>query len=233
MVVRSRSLRTLLGGRLSTPSLVLGVLASGVALTAGALILDMSGSAPRTAGSDFIHPQEFAVVLGPRGQVCQGIGPIPYDAARARVLIGTYGRPVPPITMSFSDAARRPVARASVSGGAQGYVNLPIHTFSSTPAVSVCLRNGGTYRVALGGAPVASGPALVNGKLEHVGFTILYFRHGSENWWQLLPVIDLRFGLGKAPFFGRWTLPVVAALALLLWIGVMRLIARELRRDDL
>ena len=37
-----------------------------------------------------------------------------------------------------------------------------------------------------------------------------------------------RFGLGKASFFGDWTLPAVALLLLGVWVGTVRLLLREL-----
>ncbi len=44
--------------------------------------------------------------------------------------------------------------------------------------------------------------------------SLLYARAGSESWWQLLPTLDERFGLGKASgFFGDWTLPFAGAPA--------------------
>ena len=41
-----------------------------------------------------------------------------------------------------------------------------------------------------------------------------------ESWWSLLGVLDQRFGLGKAGFFGDWTLP--ACFVLLLAAGPRR-----------
>jgi hypothetical protein len=57
---------------------------------------------------------------------------------------------------------------------------------------------------------------------------MLYFRQGGETWWQLLPTLTRRFGLGKASLFGDWTLPAVALLLLVVWIGTARLVVREL-----
>jgi hypothetical protein len=41
-------------------------------------------------------------------------------------------------------------------------------------------------------------------------------------------VLTRRFGLGKASFFGDWTLPVAALLLLGVWVATVRLLAREL-----
>ena len=44
----------------------------------------------------------------------------------------------------------------------------------------------------------------------------------------VLPTLSRRFGLGKASFFGDWTLPVVALILVGLWVAVARLLVREL-----
>ncbi len=56
----------------------------------------------------------------------------------------------------------------------------------------------------------------------------MYLRPGRESWWQLLGTLDQRFGLGKASFFGDWTLPVMALLLLGIWIAAARLLAKEI-----
>jgi hypothetical protein len=124
------------------------------------------------------------------------------------------------------------VALGGVQGGHQGYVVLPLRRSpGASPAATACLHVGGAFRVAIGGTGVARGSPRerVDGKPQPGLITILYLRRGQESWWQLLPVLDLRFGLGKAAFFGRWALPAVALLVLLLWIGTIRFLAREIR----
>ena len=69
---------------------------------------------------------------------------------------------------------------------------------------------------------------MVDGKPATALVSIYYLRPGSASWWQFLPVLDLRFALGKSSFFGSWTLPFVAVLVLLVWIAAIALIWREL-----
>jgi hypothetical protein len=88
---------------------------------------------------------------------------------------------------------------------------------------------GGSSNVAIGGQAGPGGTERVDGKPEPGNISLLYFRPGSESWWQLLPTLVTRFGLGKASFFGGWTLPVLALLLLALWVGTVRLLIRELR----
>jgi hypothetical protein len=210
------------------------VLAVGVLLVIGLFVREMSGSASRGAGSDRIRPDTFSVILPAGGTLCETVGPLPDDAARASVLIGTYSRPMPSIDLRFLNAAHQVVASGHLPPGApanQGYVMVPLHR--TGPAISVataCLHVGGSAHYAIGGesGPVTPISAVVNGKQESGSISIFYYRAGSESWWQLLPTLDQRFAFGKATFFGSWTLPVMALLVIVVWIGAVRLLRREL-----
>jgi hypothetical protein len=69
---------------------------------------------------------------------------------------------------------------------------------------------------------------VVDGSQQPGRISLLYLRAGSETWWQLLPTLARRFGLGKASFFGAWTLPLAALLLLGVWVSAVRLLLREL-----
>jgi hypothetical protein len=68
----------------------------------------------------------------------------------------------------------------------------------------------------------------VDGKPQPGRIDVVYLRPGRESWWQLLPTLDQRFGLGKASFFGGWTLPALALALLCVWIAAARLLAEGL-----
>ena len=203
-----------------------------LAVLAG-LILDLSGSAPRSAGSDHVSPAVFAASVPGGGTLCQPISPLPGDAARAQLLIGTYGRPVPRLRVRFSDAAGSAVAGGDLPAGAgEGYVTVPLHHEPrALAATRACVAVGGSTNVVFGGEAGSLGAAseLVNGKPQGGRISMLYLRAGKESWWQLLPTLSRRFGLGKAPLYGVWSLPAAALLLLGVWIAVFRLLARELR----
>jgi hypothetical protein len=223
------------------------VLAVGLLLVVGTLILEMSGSAPRTAGSDHVSVPVFAAVVPGGSTLCQPVAPLPRDAERVTLLVGTYGLPLPRLTVSFSEAGGAPVAAGTLPGGGrEGDVTVPLTreqavirrlaTPSTTHAAgarsaSACVRVGGSHQVAIGGegGPIGETSEKVNGQAQGGRISLVYLRKGSESWWQLLRKLDERFGLGKAFFFGAWTLPVIALLALAAWIGTVRLLARELR----
>ena len=188
------------------------MLVAGTLAVVVGLAVDMSRSAARTAGSDRVSPQQFSAIVPGGGVVCQPIQGLPYDAARARILIGTYGRALPPVGLRFLDASGATVATSFVAGGRQGYVTFPLTRVPGAGAATkACLHVGGGYHDAIGGngAGLDAGSELVDGRPQPARITIFYVRRGSESWWQLLPVLDLRFGLAKAPWFGRWTLPAV------------------------
>jgi hypothetical protein len=208
------------------------VLAVALALVAGALVLDMSGRAPRLAGSDHLAPVGFVATLEGSRELCQAQMVLPSDAERVQVLIGTYGLEVPELAVRFLGPAGR--LRASgrlAAGAAQGDVLIPISYPHGAAAEGVlCVRVGGHSKVVLGGTVATPGPGSeqIGGTAQPGRISILYLRPGRESWWQLLPSLSRRFGLGKASFFGDWTL-VVAALALLgVWAAAVRLLAREL-----
>ena len=210
------------------------VLALGLILVTALFVREMSGSGPRTAGSDRIRPDTFSEVVPAGGTLCQQTGPLPDDAAAASVLIGTYSRPMPAITLQFLNQARQVVAHGKLAPGAhadQGYVMVPlVRTRESNSVTTTCLRLGGSAHYAIGGegGPVTPISAVINGKPLPGSISVFYYRRGDESWWQLLPTLDQRFAYGKATFFGAWTLPVMALLVLVVWIGAVRLLGREL-----
>ncbi len=208
------------------------VLVLALLLVVGALVLDMSGRGPRTAGSDHVGMPVFAASVPADGTVCQPASPVPGDAARVQLLIGTYGHPVPALTIHFLGAGGEAVASGTLPAGApEGLAVIPIaHTRATVSSVSVCLHIAGRIPTVIGGEgiPVNPGSETVEGKHEGGMIGLLYFRGGEESWWQLLPTLATRFGLGKAPFFGGWTLPFAALMLLGVWVATMKLLWRDL-----
>jgi hypothetical protein len=207
------------------------VLGAALLLAAGALALDMSGRAPRIAGTDHISPAIFSAALPHGGTLCQSGMTLPSDAARMEVLIGTYGVPVPKLSASFVGAGGRVLAAGRLAAGAhEGDVAIPFgYPHGPTAEGTLCLRVGGTGKVVFGGEPSAGAASeLVDGKPQPGRIEVVYLRPGRESWWQLLPTLDERFGLGKASFFGDWTLPALALALLCVWIAAARLLAEGL-----
>lgn len=209
------------------------VLGITLALAAGVLVLDMSGRAPRIAGTDHTNPPGFVAAIPSNGLVCQPSMQLPSDTENVEVLIGTYGHPVPWLTASFEGPGNRIIATGQLAGGLhEGYVRIPLrHTHGSPVEGTLCIHVGTTaHAVVLAGDQFVPGPLSeqVNGRPQAGRIDVVYLRPGRESWWQLLGALDERFGLGKVPFFGNWTLPIVALLLLGVWIAAVRLLVREL-----
>lgn len=210
------------------------VLVVALALVAGALALDMSGRAPRLAATDHTDAAAFVATLQGGQELCQPQMVLPGGVAQMQVLIGTYGAPVPALTDRFlADGDERTVASGRLPYGArQGYVSIPLD-YTHGPAVpgTLCIHVGGSKKVVLGGEPWGVGGASeqVADRPQPGRIDVVYMRPGRESWWQLLPTLVSRFGLGKAYFFGDWTLPAMALLLLGVWVATVRLLARELK----
>jgi hypothetical protein len=213
--------------------LVRGVIAVGVLLIVCVFALEMSGSAARTADSNHVGVSAFVATVPGGGDVCEPVSGLPDDAARARVLVGSFDRPVPALGLRFTNARGRTVAAGTFPGGTkQGFVDIPItRSDAAGTETKACLHVAGHNAVAIGGRAAEAGPGseVVDGKPEAANISLVYLRRGSESWWQLLPTLAHRFARGKTGFFGTWTLVVVALVMLAVWAAAVRLLIRELR----
>jgi hypothetical protein len=206
-------------------------LAAALICVLGVFVLDMSGSARRLTGTNHIDPLGFVATVPANGTVCQPIALLPSGTASVRVLIGTYGRPVPTISSQFTGPDGKLLASGSLpTGTTQGYVDVPLRYAGrqSVPG-TICLRFEGNHKLAIGGEALAASPtsASVNGRPQPAGVALYYLRRHPESWWQSLPTVVERFGFGKAAFFGDWTLPTAALLLLGTWIATIRLLLKE------
>ncbi len=198
-------------------------LAAALLLVAGALAFEMSRTAPRIAGMNHAVPSGFYAVLPKGGVVCQPGGLLPQDAHRVRMLVNSYGHRLPSLSVTFTTAAGNTSTRGRLPvGAAPGYVTIPLrYPHGATAAGSLCIHApSGSDPIAFSGEtpPPNPGSATVNGTHKAANIALTYLRGGRESWWQLLPTLQHRFGLGKASFFGSWTLPLAAALMLAIWI---------------
>jgi hypothetical protein len=210
-------------------------IALGLALLATLIVflIDMSGSAPRLAGSDHVHWPALnpsVAVAPPHTDMCVKGTALPADAAT--MLISIHGaKTLPAIRMTFVDTLGRTIATGSLPRGApeSGAVAIPLrHRIETSAYGTLCLRAAGRATLVYDGQGGVA-PTTAGGVTQPGTPAILYYRRGSESWWDLLGALDTRFGLAKASVFGDWTLPVVALLALALFAAVTRLLLREMR----
>jgi hypothetical protein len=209
---------------------VRAVVAAALAVVAVGLVITLSHRAPRDAGSDHIAPTMFSATLARGGELCQDNPYLPPGAASAQILVGTYGRPVPALRLRFTDAAGAVVSAGRLAAGAkQGTISIPISPARDPGTASkLCLDVGGHSKFVIAGLGIPPDPTdeFVN-RVEQAGrISVVYYRSGRESWWSLLSVIDQRFGLGKASFFGDWTLPACVVLLLATWVVVVRILLR-------
>jgi hypothetical protein len=209
------------------------VLGVAFALAAAAVIATLSQHDARLAGTDFVAPVGFHVEVPPGAQACQA-SIVPDDTASVGLLVATNGRPRPPLTLSVEDAAGAMLAGGRVGGGHEGPVTIRLaHPIHGERLTRQCVRNAGVKGVSkillAGDIATPANATRVDGGVTAGIVAMRFLRPGRESWWHLLPVVATRFGLGKAAMFGGWTLAAVAAVVLLLWVAVARLLLRELR----
>ena len=202
-----------------------------VLATVVGLLLDMSGTAPRGAGDDQVTPAAFDNTVPGGGVLCQGAIVLPGDAASIVMTVGSFGRPVPRIAVTFKDAAGRTTATGlRAAGPGEGVLTVRLrYPHGPSIAGTLCLRVGGKHMIAIAGEGFGAASSVhVNGQLQPGRISVLYRRPGRESWWQLLGTLDQRLGLGKSSIFGDWTFPVLALAMLAVWIAAIRVLLREL-----
>jgi len=194
------------------------VLAAGFVLLAGALVVTLGHSAPRSAGSNQVPETEEVVKLRRAARHCQGDEIVPGGAAAMRLLVGTYGRPAPRIDVAVRGSGGQTLTSGAREPGApEGNVEIPVRGVGKTSAGNrVCISVSGHGRAVLYGS---------GGRVH-----IEWMRSGSESWFELMPVIAHRFGLAKANLLGSLLLPFAALILLAAWIGAARLVLREVGR---
>ncbi|MBB4661517.1 hypothetical protein [Conexibacter arvalis] len=204
------------------------VLGVALALVAIAVVVALSQRGDRLAGTNFVHVAGVPVELPGGRRACQ-VTRLVDDAQRVELFVDTGGRRAPSLDVTFTDPGGAIVARGNHRAGADpGEVVVTLdRRVDGNHSATFCVRNEGARRIGLGGAPAAPDAAATIGRRPTAGvIAARYLRPGRETWWDLLPTIASRFGIGKAPVFGAWTLPVAALLLLAAWAGAIRLLLR-------
>jgi hypothetical protein len=208
------------------------VLAVGFGLLLVLVGVKVLGRAAGVAGSNRVAPAVFAVSLPRGGLLCQGVAPLPADAAGVAITIGSYDAPFPATRVRFlADTGAVSAAGQIPAGAPAGPTSIPLERPRDAPAASrLCLRFAGHTHVVVAGGATTPGPgsAQVDGRPQPGVVGLTYYRRPGESWWSLLPTLVERFGRGKAAFFGDWTLPACGLAIVAVWILAARLLAREL-----
>jgi len=188
-------------------------LAVGLAVLLVGLGVALLTSKPRLAGTNNVRHPVFAAVVPPGAAVCQSGEGIPADADRVKVLVGTYGSRLPPVTLTALGKGGRLVARYP-GGGPEGFMTIPVRrTKRAVEGLTICLQNEGARRIAIAGEAIPP-PATIGKRPADGRFRLAWYRPGRENWLQLTGTVLHRFGYGNAPWFGGWLLVLVALMLL-------------------
>jgi hypothetical protein len=185
-----------------------------VALIVGLAVL-LGHSAPRQAGTNSIVEAGQVIELRGDDRHCQPGETAPRDAARLRLLVGTYGHPVPTLRVTVRGEAGHVLTEGTKpAGGREGHVVIPLRKVEkTTPGTEVCIATSGGQRMVLYGQPP-------NIRLE-------WLRPGEESWYALVPTVAHRFALGKAALFGSLWLVFAGLLVLAAALIAVRVILRE------
>jgi hypothetical protein len=141
---------------------------------------------------------------------------------------------MPALRLRYLDRAGTAVAEGTRrQGGREGVISVPLeHRTARGQAVEACLsavRAKGPIAIAGEGFPTGAAESeRVSGQSQPGRISLYYLRARPESWWQMLPTLSRRFGLGKAGFFGVWLLPLAAAVLLGVWVATFRLLTRQL-----
>jgi hypothetical protein len=191
-------------------------LAIAAAVVAVGLTVVLLDAKPRTAGSNYIAEVEEVAKVRGDGRRCQSDVLLPKDTAGVRLLIGSYGRPIPRLAVEATRGGRVLTRGSLAPGGDEGHVRVPLERVDRTTAgVRVCVTVEGSERSVLYGAA---------GRVR-----LEWERGGGETWLAIAPTVAHRIGLGKANAFGALLLPLALLLMVAGWAVAARLLLRELR----
>src|SRR5215211_7535052 len=134
---------------------VRAVVAIGVVAVFVCVGVVLGQAAPRQAGMNSILEIAQAAQLRPGERHCQRGETVPKDAARLRLLVGTYGKPVPELRVTVRDPDGRLVTRGRLPAGArEGHVVIPLHEVRQTTAgTEVCIQQADGRPLVLYGQP--------------------------------------------------------------------------------
>jgi hypothetical protein len=180
----------------------------GVAVVAAAcvLLVVLSGSEPRRAGTDDVAPSGVALRLAPGERACQS-EVVPGDAARVAVAgaPAAGGTRAARLTVAVERAGEVVASGRPRGLTADGRLDVALASTPEPGPAELCVRNDGRQPLTLLGASEL--------------FAVDYYRAGDETWWQAAPAVARRFGLGKAGFLGSWALWLALGAVIASWLA--------------
>jgi len=209
------------------------VLIGGVALILAGLVSVLSQSGYEQTGSDSVKTETFAVVLPAGGTVCQGPDVVAAKTGRVNMVIGSYGKPGPPLRVVLRQSRVGVVAAGGLAPGwKEGAVSIPLaKPLKTIAAPQLCLSNRGASRVALGGvhASTPGSPTRLNGKVVPERLSLIYTEKDKRSGWSRLG--DLASRVGDAHGVGGWVFWAAILLSALAAVGTVVVLARTPRES--
>jgi hypothetical protein len=191
------------------------VIAAGLALVAGLVLVLLLLPGQRRAGSNYVP--EFGPVTQLRGAAehCEHGQLVPEDTAALDLRVGTYGRPTPRIEVSVTAPGSGVVSRGVLAAGRrEGRVLVPMKRVEKTVVgADVCIHTGPGARTVLYG--------------RAANVRLAWLRPDSESRLSFLPTIAHRLGLAKLNPLGSWLLPFLALVLAGAWFVALRTVLRE------
>ena len=191
------------------------VIAAGLALVAGLVLVLLLLPGERRSGSNYVP--EFGPVATLRGAAshCEHGQLIPADTGALKLLVGTFGKPTPRIDVTVTAPGQGTLTRGSLPAGRnEGHVIVPVERVdSAVNGADVCIATGPGGRTVLYG--------------EASSVRIAWLRPGSESRLSLLPTIAHRLGLAKLNPLGSWLLPFLVLVLAAAWFVALRTVLRE------
>jgi hypothetical protein len=209
-------------------------LAASIALGVIALIVLLSGSAPRLAGTNDVVP---AARIGNRshgGQICQRGETLPADTAAIRISLGApAGRGGPQVGIVVGTATGSSLTQGRrAAGWAGSSVTVPVHRVTrATGDTTACVLIGTGAPVVLAiGQPTPPLMPAMSGRVPVPGAMRLdYLRAGRESWWSYAPAVAQHIGFGRGTLGGTWVSFAIVLLVLAATAAAMRELFRSLR----
>jgi hypothetical protein len=191
----------------------------GLALTAVAVVIVLSGSPPVLAGTNGVVPVPSPLASVPGGGgACQADETVPAGSSAIRLSLEASAGPR--VSLAVLAGGRTIAHGASVQGWLGRVVTVPVGPLERTVQhATICFSFAGAEeRVSLLGVPTAPRNAARSGARVLPGrIAVEYVRAGSSSWWSLAPSVARRMGLGRA-WAGTW---VAAMVALLMATGIV------------
>lgn len=191
----------------------------------------LSESERRLAGTNArVQVSGAAIGLGPGARRCQAYD-LPARAHSVRLFHGSPG--AGPLAITVSKGGARVTEARTGSLAAEGLVEIRLRPSldEEVGGVRLCLANRGLAPISLAGdrTPLLGGQANPDAQRLDDEIRVDFLRPGRESWWDLAPAVATRFGVGKASFFGSWTMWAVFLLTGLTSLAAVGVLWRGLR----